>query len=192
MKRRTVFLDRMAVLLLALVLVALGLAGLAWYYDTWPHIPAQQGVGWLQPSIAYWWWPWALLIVGVVLLAIGLRWTLAHVRSSRVGSLTLKGSSADNVLNVDAGKVVSAAASAFADTLGVRSARGHIERDRGQLVARVVASIDDSVSLATVSQRADEVSAMLRQALERADVTCRFEFKVATRWPTTSRRRHLD
>jgi flagellar biosynthesis/type III secretory pathway M-ring protein FliF/YscJ len=173
------------------VLAVLGLAGLAWWFGTWPHIPARQGVGWLQPSVASWYWPWALLLVGIILLAIGLRWLLAHVRSSRVGTLTLKGSSSDNVLNVDAGSVVSAAASAFADTLGVRSAHGHIERDRGQLVARVVASIEDYASLSTVSERADEVSALLRTALERPDVTCRFEFKVATRWPTTSRRRNL-
>lgn len=52
-------------------------------------------------------------------------------------------------------------------------------RDRGQLVARLSAVIEPECDLKVVAARADEVSAQLRQVLDRDDVRCSVELRVA-------------
>lgn len=78
------------------------------------------------------------------------------------------GSGPEGRLLVNAGTVASAAADAIA--AGVRSATGTIQRDRGQLVAKLTATVEREADLHLVAAAADTVTADLRRALQRDDM----------------------
>ena len=69
----------------------------------------------------------------------------------------------------------------------VRSVRGTINRDRGQLVARLTATIEPQADLATVGAAADAVSADLKKVLAREDLRCQVNLRVAHRGRRLSR-----
>ncbi len=188
MSRTTVALDRIATILVALLLIAAGAAGIWWWTDRSPLGSTVRTAG-TTDLVGQAWWPWASAAVGALLVLLGLRWILAHLRRQNVSTLHLRGSGSGGRLDVAASKVAGAAADALSDTLGVRSARGVVVRDRGQLVARLSAVIEPEADLAHVAERADLVSAQLAQALERDDLRCSVQLRVATfarRLPRTS------
>lgn len=123
----------------------------------------------------------ALLAAGVVMTLLGLRWLAGHIPNRAVGQLELPGSGPDGRLLVAAGTVASAAAAAFAATPGVRSAKGTIHRDRGQLVAKLTATVEHEADLHLVAAAADTVTADLRQALQRDDMVARVQLHAAGR-----------
>lgn len=181
MTRTTLFLDRLATLVLAAVLIALGLLGLVWWDGRWLQLPDRIDAASVTNVIDMAWWPWASAAVGVLLALVGLRWIAAHLASRRVKALRLTGSDKSGRLGVDANHVADAAADSFADTLGVRSAGGAIERDRGRLVAHLTATIEPTADLELIAQSADRVSAQLQEVLQRNDLRCSVELKVASR-----------
>ena len=119
--------------------------------------------------------------MGLLLALLGLRWIAAHLGRPTVSRLHLTGSGSGGRLDARAAKVAGAAADALADTIGVRSARGTVVRDRGQLVARLTATLEPDADLGVVARQADLVSAQLRQVLDRDDVRCSVELRVAAR-----------
>ncbi len=179
MTRLTVAVDRLVVLLLSLVLLALG-AGAIWTWTGRGPLTGTVRSSSATDLVGQSWWPWASGAVGVVLVLVGLRWIAAHLKRQNVSSLHLRGSGSRGRLDAAASKVAGAAADAFSDTLGVRSARGVVVRDRGQMVARISATIEPEADLATLARQADVVSAQLAQVLERDDLRCSVQLKVAT------------
>lgn len=181
MTRRLLAVDRLAALLFALLLICGGLAVLVWYFR-WPVTWGQTlGLGPLASASETPWWPWAAALAGLVLIAVGIIWIGAHLRSQSVGHLRLSGSDRTGRLEADAGKATTAAADVLADAYGIRSARGHVKRDRGQLVAQLVATVEPDADLSAVAAEADQVSAQLQHVLGRDDLTCNIELKVAHR-----------
>lgn len=179
MSRSTVALDRVVTVVVGLSLIAAGAAGIWWWSDRSPMAPTVSTAS-TTDLIEMAWWPWASAAVGVILVLLGLRWILSHLRRHNVSTLHLNGSGRGGRLDVAASKVAGAAADAFSDTLGVRSARGVVVRDRGQLVARLLAVIEPSADLAHLAERADIVSAQLAQALERDDLRCSVQLRVSS------------
>lgn len=184
--RTLLLLDRVATLLLALVLIAGGALGIWWWTGSSP-LATRTNTTALRRVVAMDWWPWASTAVGIVLIYFAIRWIASHLSRSNVSDLTLRGSGHAGTLVVDAGKVSDAAAAAFADTLGVRNAKGSITRDRGQLVAKITATIEPHADLMSISNTADLVSAQLHQVLGRDDVRCRVELRVAKRGTSPAR-----
>lgn len=178
--RMMLSLDRAATLVLALALIVVGAGGIWWWTGDSP-LPAALDASGVRQQVDSGWWPWASAAAGVVLILLGLRWIAAHVTNRKVKRLHLKGSGAGGRLDVAGSKVAGAAAAAFSDTLGVRSARGSVIRDRGQLVAHLSATIEPEADLRLIAARADVVSAQLAQALDRDDARCSVELKVAAR-----------
>ena len=178
--RRTLLLDRAATLLLALALLAGGAAAAYWWSGRSPFADTLDLSAATDVTEASWFGGVAAL-VGVVLALLGLRWILAHLGRPTVSRLHLSGSGAGGRLGVHAGQVAGAAADALEDTIGVRSARGTVVRDRGQLVARLTATIEPDADLGVVARQADLVSAQLREVLDRDDVRCSVEIRVAAR-----------
>ncbi len=181
MSRATLAVTRVAAAVLGLVLVAAGLAALAWWSDRFPGLPQKtdlNGLIWLPQQA---WWPWALLAAGAVMTLLGLRWLAGHIPHRAVGQIQLPGSGPDGHLLVNAGTVATAAADALAATPGVRSATGTIHRDRGQLVAKLTATIEREADLHLVAAAADTVTADLRHALQRDDMVARVQLRAAGR-----------
>jgi len=178
--RATHALDRAALVVVGLVLIAAGLA-LGWWWSGDSLFPSTLRTAPARELIAMSWWGAASAIVGVLLVLLGLRWIFAHLDSQQVSRLHLSGSGSRGKLDVSAAKVASAAADALAATIGVRSAHGRVVRDRGQLVARLSALVEPECDLSLVAGRADQVSAQLGQALERDDIRCGVQLRVARR-----------
>ncbi|MGL5849714.1 MAG: hypothetical protein ACRCZD_02935 [Phycicoccus sp.] len=178
MRRRTVALDRAAALVTGLLLLAAGAAGLVWWrgdlglagpVDTMSATDLTE-----QP-----WWPWAVGAAGALLVALGIRWLAAHLRSSRMGHLRLPGSGPHGRLTADVGPVARTAGETLAATVGVRSAGGGVDRDRGRLVARLRATVEPDADLATVAAASDRVAGDLHTVLQRDDIRCRVDLRVA-------------
>lgn len=176
--RATLAVDRFATLLLALALIAGGALGI-WWWTGDSSLPTRSDTGQLQDLVGQSWWPWASAIAGLVLILLGVRWIASHVRTTKVKRLNLKGSGSEGRLGVDGTRVAGAAADAFTDTLGVRSAKGSVRHDRGQIVANLSATIEPEADLHQVAEQADLVSAELAQVLGREDLRCSVELTVA-------------
>lgn len=187
MSRTTSAADRLAVLVLGLVLAVAGLALVAWYLDArgWLPVdlsaPGRLDTGAVDTAATSSWWPWALGLVGVVLVLVGLRWLAAHLPDRGIGRLRVAGSTSADALEADAGGVVGAAAAALEQTEGIRSARGTVRRERGQVVATLHATLEQGADLGTVSRACDTVSADLAGVLGRDDLRCSVRLHVAHR-----------
>lgn len=179
MSRAVIAWDRVVTLLMGLLLLAIGLAGILWWLGTFPGWPQQLQVDRPVELAQEAWWPWAVGAAGVLLILLGLRWLMAHVPDRRVSNLKLPGSTGQGRLDAKVGPIAAAAAEAFALTPGVRSARGTIQRDRGQLVAKLRATIEQQADLTTIAAAADRVSADLRQVTQRDDLVCQVNLGVA-------------
>ena len=181
MSRATLAFDRFMAALAGLLLIAVGVLGILWWAGRLGSAPSQidlSGIRWLPRQS---WWPWALGAGGVILALIGLRWLLSHLPLRGISHLSLPGSGSEGRLLVAAGPVVQAAASALAETPGVRSARGRIDQERGQVVARLDATIERGADLRVVAAAADTVTGQLQAALERQDLTSRVQLRTAGR-----------
>lgn len=186
MSRAVIAFDRLAAIVVGLVLIATGLAGLFWWRG-------KLGLsGPLDAAIAVdqttqTWWPWVVGVVGVVLILLGLRWLAGHVITRGVGQVRLSGTGKPGRLTAQVKPVAQAAAEVLASTDGVRSVRGTIHRDRGQLVARLTATIEPQADLATVTAAADSISSDLKKVLARDDLRCLVTLRVAHRSRQMSR-----
>ncbi len=176
--RTTLALDRFATLGLALALIGGGAVGV-WWWTGDSSLAARSDTTAIQDLVATGWWPWASAIAGVLLVLLGIRWVAAHVSTTKVKQLNLTGSGSAGRLGVDGTQVASAAAETFSHTLGVRSAKGRINRDRGQIVAEINATIEPEADLALIAEQADLVSAQLGQVLGRDDLRCSVQLTVA-------------
>lgn len=176
--RTVLAVDRLATLVLSLALLAGG-AGAVWWWTGTSGLPDTLGTTIVSDVTGAAWFPAAAAAAGVVLVLLGLRWLAAHVRRTTVASLHLRGSGRQGRLQVDTSRVAAAAAASYADTLGVRSARGRVLRDRGQLVVRISATIDRDADLALLAEQADRVATELAGVLERPELRCSVELRVA-------------
>lgn len=170
MSRAVVGLDRVVLVLLALVLGAAS-AGLAvWGLGRWPAAPEELDLAVLRGLPEHPWWPWALAVGGVLAVLLALRSLVAHARRERVRRITLgSGEQADGTvtgaLRLDLAATARAAAEALARDEQVDSARGHVVVDRGATVVELVARVDAGVDLdalhAAVDRCRDQLSAVV-------------------------------
>ncbi len=181
MSRGTLAVDRLLTALAGVVLTALGVIAVLWYAGRLGSAPTRVDLGGIRGLSRQQWWPWALGAAGVILALLGLRWLLSHLPRRGVASLFLPGSGPEGRLLVATGPVLDAAATALAGTPGVRSARGRIVRDRGEIVARLDATIARGADLRVVVAAADAVTGDLQSALERDDLTARVQLRTAGR-----------
>lgn len=188
--RKTLLIDRITTFVLALAFIAAGATAIWWWSGrslNGTTLPATSNATSAIDLVDQTWFAWTAAIVSVVVALVALRWIAAHLTPNKVSQLRLGSSGTTGRLDANASKVAGAAADAYADTLGVRSAKGSVIRDRGQLVARIDATIEPDSDLALLSRRADEVSSQLKTVLERDDLRCSLHLKVALRGRGTPR-----
>ncbi len=186
MSRAVIAFDRVAATIMALLLIAAGLAGLAWWRGDL-GLSGQLDASAAVDQTTQPWWPWVAGLVGTALVLLGLRWLAGHVITRGVGQVRLTGTGKQGRLTAQVKPVAQAAAEVLQNTEGVRSVRGTINRDRGQLVARLTATIEPQAELAVVTAAADAVSADLKKVLAREDLHCLVNLRVAHRGRQTSR-----
>ena len=188
--RKTLLIDRITTFVLALAFLAAGATAIWWWSGrsiSGTALPATSSTTAATDVVEQAWFGWTAAVVTVVIALVALRWIAAHLTPNTVSSLRLGSSGSTGRLDANASKVAGAAADAYADTLGVRSAKGSVIRDRGQLVARIDATIEPDSDLALLARRADEVSSQLLTVLERDDLRCSLRLKVALRGRGTPR-----
>lgn len=187
MTRLTAGVDRAATLLVAIAFALVGLLALGWRYSwllDWPlRTSTSDAVALTERS----WWPWALGAAGLLLILVGLRWLVAHLRSSSVSHLNLTGTGAAGRLRVNAKAAASTAADVLADNPGVQSAKGRLDRDRGQLVIDLRATLTPDADLRDLATVCDELAADLARVLERSDLRCRVHLAIASSGNARSR-----
>jgi len=181
MSRATIAADRVATLAVAVILIGVGAAMIAWWLDLLTWLPARIDLTEVVDFVHQSWWPWAAGVAGLVAVLLGLRWLIAHVPDRGVGDLTLAGSGPGGKLRAAASPVAEAAAQVLAGAPGVRSASGKVLHERGQLVARLTATIETGADLHAIAQTADKVAAELGAVLGRDDLHCQVQLKTTTR-----------
>ena len=178
--RATVAADRFAAFVVAVVLIAGGAAAITWWFHLVAGLPRTIDVSAVQDATTRSWWPWATAVVGLLLVVVGLRWLVAHVRRAPVSHLTLPGSDRSGRLRVATRPLAAAAAASLAAADGVTSSSGQVRRERGQLVAALKATITPDADLEAVAEAADQAARDLARVLERDDVRCVVRLRVAS------------
>ncbi|MEJ5946630.1 hypothetical protein WDZ17_15130 [Pseudokineococcus basanitobsidens] len=182
-KRSVLGLDRLATFVVGLVLVALGVAMVAWWGGwlvlVWPQAPDALTLRTATDAFAASWWGWGSLVAGVVVGLLGLWWLLAHRTHRSTGPVRLEGSDDSGGLLLDGSAAVSTAADVLSGARGVRAARGKLVRDRGELVAEVSAVVEPTADLEHVVEVAEAALADLAVVLGRPDVAGRVRLDVA-------------
>lgn len=160
MHAATTALDRIAALLLGLVLLALGAGMIIWTTHLIDGAPAYLTAPGLLTAAGTAWWPWATTGAGLLLVVLGLRWLLAHRPARRAGSLTLADSDlAQGCLSADLGSLATAAAAELQEHPAIRSARGKAVIDRGRPSIHLDVTAAGTDTLAHAAQAADQVAA---------------------------------
>lgn len=190
--RTLLFIDRLVALILGIVLVAGGAALIWWKLgDTYSNIATvfsdRTDTSRVSDLVDQEWWPYASAAAGLVLTILGLRWIFAHLSNRRVTKIALRGSGSSGQLTLNLHNATATAAEVFADTIGVRNARGTSSTDRGQLVARINAVIEPEADLALIARRADDLATELAHVVGRNDMRCTIQLKVASRGHNMSR-----
>jgi len=184
MSRSVLAVDRVVVLLLGLLLIVVGVAAVGWQTGflaaVWPDVPDEVAVDTAQLTDGA---SFAVLagVVGGALVVIGLWWLLAHLPRRSVGSLRLPSGPEAGRLVVDPGPAVATAAEVLADDPLIRSARGAVLADRGELVVRLRATVDPDADLGTVVAACDRVLADLAHVLPADQLRSRVELSVLRR-----------
>ena len=190
MRRSILAFDRVLLLLLGLLLVAVGVAAVGWQVgflaEVWPDAPDQLEVdsGTVTGASSF---PALAGVIGVALVVIGVWWLLAHLPRRSVGSLSLPSGEQPGRLVVDPGPAVATAADVLADDPLIRSARGAVLADRGELVVRLRATVDPGSDLDDVVDACDRVLADLAHVLPADRLRSRVELSVLRRGAVDAR-----
>ena len=180
MSRAVIAVDRVAAIIVGLTLSVAGVAAVIWWRGESGLSGALNSSGVVKQTTQPW-WPWVTGLVGAALVLLGLRWLLAHIPNRGVAKVRLPGTGPQGRLSAEVKSVAQVAAQVLQTTEGVRSARGTIQRDRGQIVARLTATIEPHADLRAIAAAADAVSADLKTVLQREDMHCLVNLRVAPR-----------
>lgn len=176
MKRRTVVIDRLGCAIAGTGLIALGVSAAAWEHQELAVPPDRPlTLAWLPGAMAAGWWPFALAVAALVLLALGLSWLISHRPGQSVGSTAAPGSDAAGVVTVDLDSAAAAAAAELARQPHIVTASGTSLVDRGQRVIELDVVIDSTAAgLAASGSALDVVWRDLATAMDGVPVVIRF------------------
>ena len=180
MSRSSTALDRTATIVVGLLLVAVGAGAIIWHSGWVNGLPEIITAPGLALSARSWWWPWAVTLVGVALVLLGLRWLASHAMATRVHTVALTGSGENGSLTTDLGSIAQAAARRLAMDPSVDSAKATAIVDLGRRtldLTATAASINDITAAATA---ADQVCCEAITMLGDDTIATRTRIKVNT------------
>lgn len=188
MSRGVAAAERIAVLIAGLALLVLGAAAAAWERDWIPDAVDRLDLSALLDRTGESWWPWAVGLLGLLLVIVGLLWLRAHARRRSLGRLKLPGTGQGGSLEADSGALVDAASAALGEAPGVTARGGRIWRDQREVVAELRAGLDPGADLDEVADAADRAGAVLAAALgPQAPARCRVLLVRGRRWSRRTR-----
>jgi hypothetical protein len=173
MSRKLVALDRIATLLLAVLLILLGLALLDWRYGLLLSYADRLTTDPARRQAATGWWPWAVGAVGLLLILAGLWWLLAHLRRGRQPTLRLPDSASTGRITVDLASVATAAAEDFQSRAPVDQARGTARTIGARQVIEIRAHVDPRADGDSITQAARRITSDVERAFPDGAVSCR-------------------
>lgn len=188
MNRGAAGVERFAVLLAGLALLVLGAGAAAWEQGWIPDAVDRLDLSALLDRTGESWWPWAVGLLGLLLVVVGLLWLRAHARRRSLGRLKLPGSGRDGALEADSGALVDAASETLAEAPGVSSRGGRVWRDQRETVVELRAGLDPGADLDEVAEAADRAAAVLGTYLgPQAPARCRVVLVRGRRWARRTR-----
>jgi hypothetical protein len=182
MSRALTALDRLATLLLGLVLLAVGAGILIWHTGAIADTPTTITCPGLVTAAGTAWWPWATTASGVVLVLAGMRWLMSHGPAERTRELTLTGSSRAGRLTADLGSLADAAATNLARHPALRSAKAKAVLQRRTPSIHLDATAASADTLAEAARAVDD-TATTAIAMIGDTVAVRTRLHVDTKWP---------
>ena len=173
MSRKLVALDRIATLLLAVLLLGGGLAALDWRYGWVLSYPDRTRTSAALELTTAGWWPWAAGAVGVVLILLGLWWLLAHLRRGIEPTLRLPATDPSGKVTADLASLADAAADDFQSRAPVDHVRGTARRIGSDHVIEIRAHVDPRADGDSITQAARSATGDVARAFPDGSVTCR-------------------
>ncbi|BDX35183.1 hypothetical protein TUM20985_57300 [Mycobacterium antarcticum] len=164
MTRTASTVDRLAALLLGVLLIVLGLGLLVWNTDWVPRIPQAITAPGFVTAAGTAWWPWALGVGGILLILIALRWLLSHTPKAKVKDLRLA-SGENGTITADLGAVADAAARALEEDPNIDSAKGKAVIDRGTRTIDLVVNASSPMTLTDLRTPIDLVGRQIADVL---------------------------
>ena len=189
MTRLATSIDRLAALLLGVLLIVLGLGLLVWNTDWLPHIPQAITAPGLVTASGTHWWPWALAVAGILLIVLALRWLFTHTPQAKIKTQRLSGAEKNGVIDVDLKHVAGAAAHALEQHPDVDSAKGRAIFDRGTRTIALDVTTNSPTLLTELTGPIDAVGRHIAEVIGEANVATRTTIHV-TKHPR--RERHLE
>lgn len=176
-------LHRGVLLLVGLVLLGLGVAGiLAGAGALGRTLPGRPLFD--NPAARYvghgsaWFWPVAAL-VSLVVGGLALRWLLTHLHSERVRDLDLGTDRAGGPTHLTSGALLEAVTGEISGFRGVRRASGRLLGDDRDPRLVLVVDLNGDADVVAVRQRVEqEAVAHARASLDRADLPVRLDLRV--------------
>lgn len=187
MRRSMIGLDRFLGVVVGVVLVLVGLLGIAWWQGVLLHrLPRAGSVGrstgsGIRSGVGQSWWPYVAGLVGLVLAILGTIWLVEHFVSRAVHSYRLAGSDQSGRLKASSGALLSAAEEQLTDIRGIRSASGSMTTERGALIADLSVTAEPGTDLRTVAAEIDRTVTDLASSLDDPAVAYRTQLSVARR-----------
>lgn len=159
MTRTAVTIDRIATAAAGLLLLLVGAAAIVFATDLVTGIPDTVTAPGLTSAVSEPWWPWAVLGVSILLIALALRWLLTHKPAPRVDTVRLDGSTPQGRLTADLGAVANTAADALAATPGIHRAKGRAVRERDRTTLTFTVVVDTPEDIPTIIATTDRLCA---------------------------------
>lgn len=168
MTTRALVLTRLVVIVFALLVLASGLAVLAWHFDV--AEVRDRLTGGPAPDVSAWpearWWPWALGIVAAVTAIIGLTSLSGLAARHGIGTWVLDGASQSGELSADVHAVASASAQSFTKVPGVRKAGYRVHQREGIPTMELTLRCAPSVELDRIDKAARINGAVLAESFD--------------------------
>ncbi|GGC75175.1 hypothetical protein IEU95_01235 [Hoyosella rhizosphaerae] len=167
MSRTLATVDRIATLLLGVLLAASGGALIAWQLGHLDAVaPNRVDTTGLQDVADASWFPWASAATGLALGLIALGWLLKHFRRHHMTPVHLTAAEGSTgMFTIKPDTVASAAAESLAQTDGIASATGKALVDRGTPVILISCTIEPHADLDDVLTAAQNTCAQIQDAV---------------------------
>ncbi len=188
MTRRLSIIDRIATLVVGLLLVVGGFALLDWRYGwvgSWQNSLSTSGFADTESTS---WWPWAYAAAGVLLGLVGLVWLIAHAPRRGERAVRLSDASDESgTIRVDLGSVAKAVAADFEARTAVTHVSGTAHRRGGHHVIELRGQLDPLATGSGIESAAARCAQNVSEAFPDGTTVCRVLLGGTRRRPRTSR-----